>query len=215
MVGGVVLLAVVGMPGVGIIGRNHKGTLDGLVPCFGTTALCEGDALQHHGQERTASTLLGLRARLLVVENGQHLGGIGCIGINHGLKSGKAHRQIVEATRRQKLIVYTKRAGWGGVGQIQVEVEYLLGLDAEFAADDIHEQISLFEFIVDNAQDGEHIPLLAELDAIVYLTVEMDGEVADLQQRTFYVQQQCLRVEGILATHNHSTCDGEWTIEPG
>ena len=52
-------------------------------------------------------------------------------------------------------------------------------------------------------------------NTLIDLTVEMDGEVADLQQRTFYVQQQCLRVEGILATHNYSTCDGEWTIEPG
>ena len=77
MVGRVVLLGVVGMPCMGIVCRNHEGTLHSLIISLLGSALSQGDALEHVGEERTSGSLLGLRARLLVVEDGKHLCGVG------------------------------------------------------------------------------------------------------------------------------------------
>ena len=60
MVRRVVLLGIVGMPGVGVVGRHHEGTFHGLMEGFLRVALRQGNALEHGGEERTACTLLRL-----------------------------------------------------------------------------------------------------------------------------------------------------------
>ena len=65
------------MPCMGIVCRNHEGTLHSLIISLLGSSLSQGDALEHVGEERTSGSLLGLRARLLVVEDGKHLCGVG------------------------------------------------------------------------------------------------------------------------------------------
>ena len=72
MVRRVVFLTVVWMPSVGIVCRNHKGTLYCLMERLSRAALRQTDALQHRCKERTAGTLFCLRTRFLVVEDGKN-----------------------------------------------------------------------------------------------------------------------------------------------
>ena len=215
MIRWVKLLAVVRMPGMRIVRRNHEGTLHCLIIRLLRSALCKGDALQHIREERTSRTLLGLRTRLLIVENRQHLGSILGISRRQSLYARPAHRQIIESSRRDKLIVHTEGAGRSGISQIEIEVEDIFFLDIQFAGNHVHQQITLFQFIVDDAEDREHILLLTQLHAIVHLAVEVDSEIADLQQRSLDMEQERLRMHRILALYDHSTRQSEWTVEPG
>ena len=108
---------------MGIVGRNHKGTLHSLIVGLLGVALRQGYALEHIREEWAACSLLSLRARLLVVEDGKHLGGVGVVGSKHRLESGKAHREVVETSGRDKLVVCAKCASRCGVGKIEVEVK--------------------------------------------------------------------------------------------
>ena len=76
MIGGVVLVAIVRMPSVGIICRYHEGFLDSTVETLEAIALREDDALEDACQEGAAGSLLGLTAGLFVIEDGQHLCGL-------------------------------------------------------------------------------------------------------------------------------------------
>ncbi len=78
--------------------------------------------------------------------------------------------------------MHTEGAGWSGISQIEVEVENILFLDIQFAGYYIHQEVSLLQFIIDDAKDRENILLLAQLHTIIHLTVEVDGKIADLQQ---------------------------------
>ena len=106
-------------------------------------------------------------------------------------------------------------AGWSGISQIEIEVEDIFFLDIQFAGNHVHQQITLFQFIVDDAEDREHILLLAQLHAIVHLTVEVDSKIADLQQWALYMKKMCLGIHRILALHDDSTRQGQRTVEPG
>ena len=78
----------------------------------------------------------------------------------------------------------------------------------------MHQRIMAVVSNGDDAEYGQHVFLTAELHAVVDLTVEVYGEVADLQQRTLDVQKQCDRFHGALATYHHSSGDGERTVKP-
>ncbi len=52
MVGRVVFLGIVGMPCVGVVCRNHEGTLHSLIVSLLGATLSQGDALEHVGEER-------------------------------------------------------------------------------------------------------------------------------------------------------------------
>ena len=79
VVGGVVLLAIVGMPGMGIVGRNHEGLFNGSEIVIPVATLRKDEAFEHLGQEGASSSLLGLAACFLIVEDGQDVGGGGDI----------------------------------------------------------------------------------------------------------------------------------------
>ena len=170
------------MPSVGVVGGDHEGPLHCLVICFLGAALGEGNALQHVGEERAAGSLLGLRACLLVVEEGEHTCGVGNLrrSREHGLHSRPAHRQVVETAGGDKLTVRAEGASWRGIGKVKVEVEYVFLLDIQLISNHVHQEVALFHFIVDDAEDWQHVLLPAQLHSIVHLAVEVDGEVAYL-----------------------------------
>ncbi len=105
-------------------------------------------------------------------------------------------------------------AGWSGIGKVEVEVEDVLLLHLQLLANQVQEQVAFLQLILDDAKNGQHVLLLAKLHAIVYLTVEVDGEVADLQQGAANMQELCDGLHHILRAHNDAACKGEWTIEP-
>ena len=84
----------------------------------------------------------------------------------------------------------------------------------QFAGNEVHQQVVLLQFLVDDAEDGQHIFLLGELDAVVHLSVEVDGEVGNLQERTLNVQQMGLGLKGISASHNHAARKAERAVHP-
>ena len=105
-------------------------------------------------------------------------------------------------------------AGWCGVSKVEVKVEDVLLLHLQLLANQASEQVAFLQLILDDAEDGQHILLLAQLHAIVHLTVEVDGEVADLQQGTADMQKLCDWLHHILRAYNNAACKGEWTVEP-
>ena len=83
---------------MGIVGRNHKRPFYALIKGFLTSTLSHSDTLQHHREERTACTLLGLRTSFFIVEDGQHLRSINGLCSDHRLQACKAHREVVQAS---------------------------------------------------------------------------------------------------------------------
>ena len=84
------------MPCVGVVGRDHERTLHRLIERLLATALCHAYALEHEREEGACRALLGLRSRLLVVEDGEHLRGVAQVGREYGLQTGLTHGQVVE-----------------------------------------------------------------------------------------------------------------------
>ena len=126
MIGGIVLLAVVRMPGMGIVCRDHERTLHALIESFLASALSQRNALEHRGEEGAACTLLCLRAGLFIVKDSQHLGHSSCLRGNHRLQTCETHGEVVESSGRDELIVNAKGASGCGIGEIEVEVKDVL-----------------------------------------------------------------------------------------
>ena len=124
-------------------------------------ALGQGDALQQVGQERTGRTLLGLRSRLFVVEDGEHLRGVGGVGGQQRLQAGVAHREIVETARRDELVVCAEGAGRRRVGQVEVEIEDVLALHGallvELFHDDVHQEVALLQLAGHLSEQRQYI----------------------------------------------------------
>ena len=184
VVRGVIFLRIVGMPCVGVVGRDHERTLHRLIERLLAAALCHAYALEHEREEGACRALLGLRSRLLVVEDGEHLRGVAQVGREHGLQTGITHGQVVETARRYELVVHAKGAGGCGVGEVEVEVENVVALHlallVQLLQDDVHQQVALLQLIGDLSEQGQHILLSAQFHAVVDLSVEVDGEVTDL-----------------------------------
>ena len=106
-------------------------------------------------------------------------------------------------------------AGRGGVVEVEVEVEHTVGLYLQVLADSVHEQLSVLELAADDAQQGQHVLLPAELDAVVHLAVEVDGQVGDLHQGPADVDELRLRVHGVVRPQDDAPCHAERTVEPG
>ena len=73
---------------MGIVGRHHESPFHGLGESLLIAPLPYDDASQHRGEERTGSTLFGLRPRLLIVEDGEHLSRIAYGSGEQRLESG-------------------------------------------------------------------------------------------------------------------------------
>ena len=109
-------------------------------------------------------------------------------------------------------------ASWRCVSEVEVEVENVLtahgALLTQLFEDDVEEQIAGFELACNLSQERQHVLLSAQLNAIVDLTVEVDGEVADLQQRSLDVEQHCVGTHYVLAAHDDTSGKCERTVEP-
>ena len=172
---------------------------------------------QNTGKEWTASSLLGLTSCLLIVKYGQnlsHQGSIGIILLKKCLKTGMNHTQIIQTPCRNKLVMNAEGACRRCIVEIQVKVKYVLRMDAQLFTNDILEHVSTLQFIVHNTNDGQHILLLAELYTIIHLAVEMNGQIAYLQQRTSHMQQAGDGMQSVAATNDDSSGKTQWTVEP-
>ena len=207
MVRRVVLLAVIRVPSVGIVGRDHEGLLHASMEVLGRAALCQNDALNETCQEGTACPLFRLRACLFVVEDGKHLrhSRRSFSALQQSLQSGMNHAEVVESSAGNELVVNAEGAGRRCVGQVEVEVEDVFLSYLQFIANQVDKEVSLLQFVVDDAEDGEHVLLLAELNAVVHLSVEVDGEVADLQEGPPDMQELGLRMHDVGGTDFHSS----------
>ena len=111
--------------------------------------------------------------------------------------------------------MYTEGAGWSGISQIEIEIKNILFLDIQFVGYHIHQEVTLLQFIIDDAEDRKYILLLAQLHTIIHLAVEVDSEIADLQQWALHMKKERLGIHRILALHDNSTSQSERTVEPG
>ena len=84
-------------------------------------------------------------------------------------------------------------AGGSCVGKIEVEVENVLCLHGallvELLNDKAHQEVASLKLTCDLTKNRQHVLLSAQLHAVVHLAVEVDGEVADLQQRSLDVEE--------------------------
>ena len=56
--------------------------------------------------------------------------------------------------------------------------------------------------------------MLAQFHAVVDLTVEVDGEIADLQQRPLHMEQQGAGRQGVVALDDDTPRQREGPVEP-
>ena len=110
--------------------------------------------------------------------------------------------------------MHTKGARGRGICQIEIEVEDVLTLDGKLLADDVQQQLSALQFVADNAQNGQHVFLFAQFHTVIHLAVEVDGQVADLQQRSAHMHEQRTRVKRISTANDDATCQRQRTVEP-
>ena len=75
MVCGVVLLAIIGMPCVGIVCADEEGAFYHAIVVVLRAALRQNDALHQAREEGAGCALLGFAAHFFVVEDGEHLCG--------------------------------------------------------------------------------------------------------------------------------------------
>jgi hypothetical protein len=108
----------------------------------------------------------------------------------------------------------THMTGRCGVIEIEVEIENVCILYAQFLGDEIDKEITPFEFVVDYAKNRKHILLTAESHTIVHLTVEVDGKIRDDEDRTLDTQKFSFWIHHIIAPYNHSSCNAQRTVEP-
>ena len=92
------------------------------------------------------------------------------------------HAEVVESPAGDEFIVYAESAGRRGIGQVEVEVEDVLLLHLQLLTNQVDEQLALLQLILDDSEYRQHVLLFAQLHAIVHLAIEVDGQVADLQQ---------------------------------
>ena len=74
-----------------------------------------------------------------------------------------------------------------GIVEIEVEIENVCILYAQFLGDEIDKEITPFEFAAYNTENRQHILLTAESHTIVYLTIEVDSQITDLEQGALYM----------------------------
>ena len=77
--------------------------------------------------------------------------------------------------------MHTKCASWCCIKKIKVKIQHIHWFTTDFIAYKIHQHITFLQLILNNPQDGQHIFLLGQFYTIIYLTIEMNGQVADLQ----------------------------------
>ena len=83
-----------------VIGRHHESLLDATMEVLCCATLSQNDAVNQACKERTASTLLRLRARLFVVEDGKHLRYLWRLfsALQESLQSGMNHAEVIESS---------------------------------------------------------------------------------------------------------------------
>ena len=107
------------------------------------------------------------------------------------------------------------RGGRSHIIEVEVEVQDVTGLHVQFGGNEVHEQVAFLQLAADDAQQGEHVLLLAQFHSVIDLAVEVYGQVGDDEQGTAYVEQQGTWVQGILTAHDDTACQTEGTVEPG
>ena len=125
-----------------------------------------------------------------------------------------SHAQVIKPATGQKLVVHAEGAGRSTVIEIKVKVDNLIGLHAQLLAYHLFEHAPTLQLVGHNAHDGQHILLLAELHTVIHLTVEVNGQIADLQQRTLDMQQSGDRMQRIFAPQNHSAGQTQRAVKP-
>ena len=114
--------------------------------------------------------------------------------------------------------MYAEGACRCGVGEVQVEVENVLTACrlhlVELLQDDVHQHVALLHGIGYLPEYRQHVFLSAQCHAVVDLSVEVYGEVANLHQRSAYVYQACHGVHDVSAFHDDTPGCGERPVKP-
>ena len=144
----VVLLGVVGMQSMSHVGTYHERTLDGLHHSLLAAALLHADACQYVFQHRRCCALLRAAARLLVVEDGQHLCHVVQSGVEHGVEPCVHHCKVVEATAVHKLLIQSCESSPSSVVEREVEVDDILHPASSLLSYDIEQYAVSLQFLV-------------------------------------------------------------------
>ena len=87
-----------------------------------------------------------------------------------------------------------------GIIQIQIKINDFFGRHFQFFAKHLEQEIVFFESIVEHGQHGQHIFLFAKRVAFVHLTVEVDSQMRNREQRLLEMHRFLRGIERIFAT---------------
>ena len=177
------------------------------------TIVCH-HTLQEVTQYGRSSSLLGSAARLLIVEDRQHLCHRRCRAVEQCIQACMHHSQVIESATRDELTVQPYKLGLLCVIEREVKVKDIAHGNTQLLSNHLQQKIISLEFIVDDTNHGQHIGLLAQFITLVHLTVEVDSQVRNQEQGLLYLETTHLRLQRISTAQKHTTSKRERTVKP-
>ncbi len=117
------------------------------------------------------------------------------------------HAEVVDAAGGYIFVVKPQSAGGGGIEKREVEVENLFGWHTEFPGYEIYQQIVGFKSIVYHAYHRQHVFLFGKRIAFVHLTVEVNGEMGNGEERASDAHCADFRLKHVAAVKYHPSGD--------
>ena len=197
------------MDGVGVVRRDQKAL--GEPTAIGRLVQAKGgaEAQQRIRKEIGVSALLGAAAHLLVVKDAEDRRALPFSGLQEALGAGIGALQIVQARRREILLLQTPdRAGCAGI-ELQVGGDDVLlpGADA------LGHQGGQALAALGAARQGQHVGLHVIALVLVGAAIHVDGDVGDQKEILFQVHQP--GHQPIPLPDDHTSGGGEGPIQPG
>ena len=200
---------MIGMDGMGIVGRHHKAGSQGHEILLLAAAQAFVDPQQGVQQRSGCRALLGAAAHFFVVKHRINRNGIGMPAPQKALQVGKGTLQIVQLGRGDVFPMRAPNRSLLAAIQEQIGTQDLFFFHTRGLGHKIH-KAAPGRFI---AQQRQHILLDAVFVPVVDGTVHMDGQVGDHQQIPVHIDQFGHQL--IPLAHHHFARHGQGPVEPG
>ena len=124
------------------------------------------------------------------------------------------HGEVVETARRDELLVEAHERGLLCVIEREVKVDDVAHRHVQLLCHDLEEEVVRLELVVDDADDGQHVHLLAQVIALVDLSVKVDGDVGYHEQWALYLDAAHLGLQRIGTAQDHAAGERQGAVKP-
>ena len=191
-----------------------------LAPAAGTV-----DAPQYREQYRGASPLLRPAADFLIIEERRQLHTFPRRRSLDALQAGVHRGEIIEPRRRGQAGIKTQHAALLHRIDVELPAQDILDITVQLLRQPLAEKAAVIPFcrsiaaalrlLLLRAQDQQrHFLLRRKLNAIIGLTVHMDGEIRDNTDGALEIHQPHHGMKRILACQRNPASQGQRTIQP-